>query len=91
MAGRQHLAPWLAVALRVDRVGEAEVVRIEVATRSDVAGGAAYGTAGPYEKLRGTLHFAVDPSVAANRTSPTSRWRRRTRPAASSSQPISSC
>ena len=44
----------------------AEVVRIDVSTRADVAGSAAYGAAGPYEKLRGTLHFAVDPSSPVN-------------------------
>lgn len=44
----------------------AEVVRIEVDTRADVAAGAAYGVAGAYEKLRGTLHFAVDPLASAN-------------------------
>ncbi|HEY3518276.1 MAG TPA: alpha/beta hydrolase domain-containing protein, partial [Gammaproteobacteria bacterium] len=45
----------------------AEVVRIEVDARTDVAGGMAYGKAGPYEKLRGTLYFAVDPKAPANR------------------------
>ena len=44
----------------------AEVVRIDVSTRADVAGSAAYGAAGPYEKVRGTLHFAVDPSLPVN-------------------------
>jgi hypothetical protein len=44
----------------------AEVVRIDVSARADVAGAAAYGAAGPYEKLRGTLHFAVDPSASVN-------------------------
>jgi hypothetical protein len=44
----------------------AEVVRIEVDTRADVAAGVAYGAVGPYEKLRGTLYFAVDPKAAAN-------------------------
>jgi hypothetical protein len=46
----------------------AEVVRVEVDERADVAGGMAYGKVGAYEKLRGTLHFAVDPKAATNRT-----------------------
>jgi hypothetical protein len=45
----------------------AEVVRIEVTTRGDVAGGQAFGAAGPYEKIAGRIFFAVDPSLPANR------------------------
>jgi hypothetical protein len=45
----------------------AEVVRIEVQSRSDLVGGLAFGPAGPYEKLAGKIFFAVDPSLPANR------------------------
>jgi hypothetical protein len=45
----------------------AEVVRIDVQSRSELAGGMAFGAAGPYEKLSGTIHFAVDPALPANR------------------------
>jgi hypothetical protein len=45
----------------------AEVVRIEVGSRSDLAGGQAFGPAGPYEKLSGKIFFAVDPALPANR------------------------
>jgi hypothetical protein len=45
----------------------AEVVRIDVQSRSDVAGGQSFGAAGPYEKLAGKIFFAVDPSLPANR------------------------
>jgi hypothetical protein len=45
----------------------AEVVRIEVQSRADVAGGMAFGAAGAYEKLSGRIFFAVDPSLPANR------------------------
>jgi hypothetical protein len=58
---------WLFIAACAATPGSAEVVRIEVAARADVAAGASYDTAGPYEKLRGTLHFAVDPNAPANR------------------------
>jgi hypothetical protein len=44
----------------------ADVVRVEVKSRADVVGGKAFGAAGPYEKLSGTLHFAVDPRNSAN-------------------------
>jgi len=45
----------------------ADVVRIEVQSRADVAGGMTFGAAGAYEKLSGRIFFAVDPSLAANR------------------------
>src|SRR6266487_6441128 len=45
----------------------AEVVRIEVQSRGDIAGGQAFGTVGPYEKLAGKVFFAVDPSLPANK------------------------
>jgi len=47
--------------------GFAAVTRIEVADRSDVLGGASFGTAGPYERIAGKIYFAVDPKLAANR------------------------
>jgi hypothetical protein len=45
----------------------AEVVRIDVKSRADIAAGEAFGTVGPYEKLAGTIFFAVDPALPANR------------------------
>jgi hypothetical protein len=45
----------------------AEVVRIEVQSRSDLVGGQPFGAAGPYEKLSGKVFFAVDPALPANR------------------------
>jgi hypothetical protein len=44
----------------------AEVVRIEVTSRADVLAGKAFGTAGPYERLTGRIHFAVDPRNPVN-------------------------
>ena len=41
----------------------AEVVRIEVQSRADVLAGQAFGAAGAYEKLAGTIYFAVDPTL----------------------------
>jgi len=36
--------------------------RIDITRRMDVLGGRTFGTAGPYESLTGTAHFAVDPA-----------------------------
>jgi hypothetical protein len=44
----------------------AEVVRVEVHARADLAGGQAFGTSGAYEKLSGRIFFAVDPALPAN-------------------------
>ena len=44
----------------------AEVVRIDVGARSDVADGRAYGLAGAFERIAGTIYFAVDPDNPAN-------------------------
>jgi Alpha/beta hydrolase domain len=45
----------------------AEVVRIDVQSRGDLAGGQPFGAAGPYEKLSGRIYFVVDPALPANR------------------------
>jgi len=57
----------LAVSCVLAAPLSAEVVRIEVQSRSDLAGGVPFGTAGPYEKLAGKIFFAVDPALPANR------------------------
>src|SRR5262249_57683641 len=51
----------------VSAPASAEVVRIDVQSRADVAGGAAFGATGAYEQLSGRIYFAVDPSLPANR------------------------
>ncbi len=45
----------------------AEVVRVEIEARADALGGRSFGLAGPYEKLVGKVHFAVDPANLYNR------------------------
>jgi hypothetical protein len=50
----------MAVSLR------AEVVRIELKSRADMPG-KSFGKAGEYEKLSGTIYFAVDPRNSANK------------------------
>ncbi len=58
---------FLSVVLVAVSTASAEVVRIEVDSRADVAGGMSYGLAGPYERIVGTIYFAVDPDNEANR------------------------
>ena len=61
-----RLACTLLTLLCVAATASAEVVRIVVEHRADVAGGMAYGLAGPFETLAGTIHFEVDPQNPAN-------------------------
>jgi hypothetical protein len=44
----------------------AEVFRVEIAGKAVVAGGQAWGAVGPYEKLSGTIAFALDPRDPRN-------------------------
>jgi hypothetical protein len=45
---------------------EAAVERIEIVERTPFAAGAPFGTVGSYERIKGQLHFAVDPEHPAN-------------------------
>ncbi len=54
------------VACVMSASATAAVSRIEVLSRTSVAGGASFGDAGPYEKITGRLHFAIDPDNPAN-------------------------
>ena len=44
----------------------AEVTRVSITSRAVVAGGQAFGSVGPYEKLVGRIDFALDPAHARN-------------------------
>ena len=44
----------------------AEVTTVTIANRAVVAGGQAFGQVGPYEKLTGTIEFALDPADKHN-------------------------
>ncbi|MEX2264748.1 MAG: alpha/beta hydrolase domain-containing protein [Bryobacteraceae bacterium] len=61
MLRRLWILPLLAA------VSQAALVRIEVESRSDVLGGRAFGSTGPYERIVGKAYFAVDPKLEANR------------------------
>ena len=56
----------LVAVLLVAAPVSAEVVRIEVKSRTPVLAGQAFGTTGPYERLAGTIYFAIDPRNTAN-------------------------
>lgn len=45
----------------------AEVTAVTITERTPFAGGQVFGSAGAYEKIKGVLHYAVDPSADANR------------------------
>jgi hypothetical protein len=44
----------------------AEVSRVEVAARRDLAGGRSFGASGPYERVSGKLYFLIDPANPRN-------------------------
>ena len=44
----------------------AEVSRVEIVSRRDVAGGRSFGSAGPYERISGKLYFLIDPANKRN-------------------------
>ncbi len=48
-------------------LASAGVVNVEVSARDAVLDGKAFGLAGPYERITGTIRFAVDPANPANR------------------------
>ena len=46
---------------------QARVVRVEIASRTDINDGKPFGAAGAYEKITGRVFFAVDPANLHNR------------------------
>jgi hypothetical protein len=56
----------VACALLVTTSARAEVTKVTIADRGVVAGGQAFGQVGPYEKLTGTIEFAIDPKDKRN-------------------------
>src|SRR5438876_8182658 len=59
---------WLLLSLLLAaQPGPARVVRVDVRARSDVLGGKVFGLPGAYEKLSGTMFFAVRPEDSRDR------------------------
>jgi hypothetical protein len=65
---RYPICPLLLAAIFAiwAMAAEARLERIEILDRQPVAGGAAFGDGGPYDKIRGRAWFALDPRAAAN-------------------------
>ena len=61
---RFTLAAMLLLALVAPL--EARVERVEITARGLLAGGAPFGEVGPYERIDGRLHYAIDPTSPAN-------------------------
>ena len=63
----QYFKSWFVTSVfLLFSTAVAEVVRIDVHSRSDIAGGRAYGLVGPYERLLGRVYFEVDPRNTIN-------------------------
>lgn len=62
----RHVGLPAVLSLLLAASASAEVARIEVTRREPFAGGMSFGSAGPYEKLVGRLHYRVDPRNPAN-------------------------
>ena len=54
------------MALSLPAFVGAEVSRVEVLSRRDVAAGRSFGSTGPYEQITGRLYFLIDPSNKRN-------------------------
>ena len=67
MNGPSRIAVVVLSMLAAVSTVSAEVVRVDITSRTDLVGGKAFGKIGPYEKLVGTIHFAIDPTNPANR------------------------
>lgn len=61
------LIAGLIAGLLGTATADAGVTRLQIDRREVVLNGQPFGAAGPYEKLSGTVHFALDPSLPQNR------------------------
>ena len=67
MSRQTYSASFLAAIGLLAAAASAEVTRIEITSRGDLAHGAGFGSAGAYEKFAGTLHFAISPDIEVNK------------------------
>jgi hypothetical protein len=63
---KQCVPGIIACALLISTSARAEVTKVTIGNRSAVAGGQAFGQVGSYEKLTGTIEFAIDPKDTHN-------------------------
>jgi len=52
----------LAATCLLAKSAFARVIRIDILSRTDVAGGTSFGSAGPYERITGRVYFVFDPN-----------------------------
>jgi hypothetical protein len=62
----RQLAIVLAALCLCPAAADASVTRLQIDRREVVLNGRPFGAAGPYEKLAGKVHFALDPSLPQN-------------------------
>jgi len=62
----RHAAQSVLLIVIVPVIVSAEVSRVEIVSRRDVAGGRSFGTIGTYEQMTGKLYFLVDPANKRN-------------------------
>jgi hypothetical protein len=60
------IVAFSVLAIGFESPAQARVERIEILSRELFADGMAFGSTGPYQKLRGRAWFALDPNAAAN-------------------------
>jgi hypothetical protein len=60
------LSCLVAVSVLLPGVAVAGVTRLQIDRREPVLNGRPFGAAGPYEKLSGKVHFALDPALPQN-------------------------
>jgi hypothetical protein len=63
---RVRVVGFLFMAAFVVSLVQARVVRVEIASRTDIDNGKPFGPAGAYEKITGRVYFAVDPANVHN-------------------------
>ena len=66
MIGIRRLAWFLLILIVAPRPAGAAVARLRIERREPVAHERAFGAAGPYEKLFGTVEFVFDPTLPSN-------------------------
>ncbi|HJU43406.1 MAG TPA: alpha/beta hydrolase domain-containing protein [Vicinamibacterales bacterium] len=54
------------IGVCISGIAEAGVTRLQIDRREIVLNGRPFGAAGPYEKLSGKVHFALDPALPQN-------------------------
>ena len=62
----RYIALAVLLSIVIPTFASAEVARVEITARRDVAGGRAFGSAGVYERMSGRIYFLVDPGNKRN-------------------------